>query len=746
MVNTLIKVQGIVQGVGFRPYVYNLALQHNLKGYVNNDDSGVNILLQGFKEDISAFLKQLETNPPVLAKIDSLNVTQTQTETFYKTFEIIQSEQTNSKSTIISPDIAVCDDCIGDIQDEKNFRFKYALTNCTNCGPRYSIIKTVPYDRVNTSMNKFIMCESCENEYINPANRRYHAQPVSCEVCGPKIVLFNKDDEEVCHDLCAIEQIATYIKSGNIVAIKGMGGFHIVCDATNEYSVDELRVRKNRPDKPFAVMFKNIDSLKEYAKLTQAEEEIVLSKEKPITLVKRIKTPKLARSVAPSIDRLGVFLPYTPLHTILFEYLENPIVATSANLSNEPIICSKDELLDKLGTVIDYVLDYDRDIINACDDSVVQSINDEIFVMRNARGYAPTSIKLPKKVDKKMLAIGANQKNTIALAFDDNLILSPHIGDLNSISSMDYFKRTIETFKRFYDFEPEVIVCDKHPNYETTKWATYECSQKHIELVQVQHHYAHVLATMAEHKLDEDVLAFAFDGTGYGDDGKIWGGEVFVTNKKEYERIYALQYFKLLGSEKAVREPKRVALSLLFDTFSFEEVLSLDCPTVHHFNDSELKVMHTVWQRELNAPYTSSVGRLFDAVASLAGIAHEQSYEGETGLKLEQLYDWHRAQAYEYEIIDGKLDIKKAIRAMVDDNESSVIATKFINMISNIIVDISLQHKDLPVVLTGGVFQNRTLLELTTKRLEVLEKRSYYSSKVPLNDAGIPVGQLYSQI
>ena len=746
MVSKHIKVQGVVQGVGFRPFVYNLALRLNLKGYVNNDDSGVNILLQGDEKVIESFIQELQDNPPPLANITNIIKSYASDSEIYSTFEIVQSISSMNKTTIVSPDIAVCQECIDDINDKLNFRYEYALTNCTNCGPRYSIIKTVPYDRENTSMQSFEMCEQCAAEYNDPLNRRYHAQPVSCEVCGPKIALYDNKDELLFTDIEAIKVLASFISEGKIVAIKGLGGFHLVCDATNDLAVEELRLRKNRPLKPFAVMFQNYETLCSFAKVSKHEKTILVSKEKPITLVDLKKPTKLSRFVAPKLNKIGAFLPYTPLHHILFKYLDKPIVATSANLSDEPIVISRNELVGKLGSVCDYILDFDRDIINACDDSVVQCINDDVSIVRNARGYAPTVIKLPQKVKQKVLAIGANQKNTIALAFDDNLILSPYIGDLQSITSMDFFKRTIKTFKCFYDFEPEVIVCDKHPNYETTKWATFETTQKNIQLVQVQHHYAHVLATMAEYNLKGDVLAFAFDGTGYGDDGKIWGGEVFFANAKAYERKYHFDYFKLLGSQQAIREPKRVALSLLFDNFDFDHVIKLDSPTVYSYNASELKLMHTVWQKELNAPYTSSVGRMFDAVASLAGVIQEQSYEGESGLKLEELYDWNRAQAYEYEIINDRIDFSKAIVQIVKDNESSVIATKFINMLSNIVVHLSNEHPNLPVVFTGGVFQNKTLLELTTKRLEVLGRTFYFSKKIPLNDSGISVGQVYSQL
>lgn len=734
-----IQVRGIVQGVGFRPFVYTLALNENLYGWVNNDDRGVNIALEGNASNIDNFINTLRKSPPPLSKIDSIEIYDLDIKN-YKSFEIIKSETTSSKSTIISPDIAVCEDCIDDINDETNFRFSYSLTNCTNCGPRYSIIKTVPYDRCNTSMSKFTMCDKCNDEYINPLDRRYHAQPVSCERCGPTIALYDNKNNELFKDLEAIKELALKIKEGHIVALKGMGGFHIVCDATNEKAVEELRIRKNRPSKPLAVMFKDIKQIKVNADITKKEEEIISSKEKPITLVKS-KFTTLSSKIAPNIDRLGCFIAYTPLHLILFRYLDIPLVATSANLSNEPIIRFKDDLIEKLSYVVDYVLDFDRDIVNACDDSVVQVVNDEIFVLRNARGYAPTSIKLKKKIDKKILALGANQKSTISLAFEDNLILSPHIGDLETITSVEYFTRTIETFKRFYDFIPDVIICDKHPNYESTKWA----NSQNIELVQIQHHYAHMLSCMAEYKLEEKVLAFCFDGTGYGDDSNIWGGEVFVGDNKSYKRVNFFKYFKLLGGEKAVKEPKRVALSFLFDNLSLEEVLNLDNPTIKAFSENEIKLLHTVWQKGLNAPLTSSVGRVFDAIASLSGILQIQSYEGETGLQIEMFYDSSIKDYYTFEIVDNQIDLNSCIKEVVSDNDKRIIASKFINTLVEIIVKICEDYEDLPVILTGGVFQNKTLLELVVKRLKSLNKVYYYSKRIPLNDGGISIGQIYSQ-
>ncbi len=740
MLSIKIEVKGTVQGVGFRPFVYNLALKHHIKGWVNNDEKGVNILLYSLEENINLFIKELQDNPPILAKIDSIKIEEIKSTNIYKTFEIKQSQNTNNKSTIISPDIAICEDCIKDINDKNNFRHNYALTNCTNCGPRYSIIKTLPYDRENTSMSKFLLCEDCKKEYKDPTNRRYHAQPVSCKKCGPNIGLYNKENKQLSRDLEAIKQIAQVIKDGKIVAIKGLGGFHLICDANNDKAVEELRLRKNRPNKPFALMFKNIESIKEYAIISKKEEELLISKEKPIVLVHKKKQSNLSKYIAPNINRLGCFISYTPLHHILFKFLDIPLLATSANLKDEPIIVFKDELIKKLAFVVDYVLDYNREIINACDDSVIQVINNDISKLRNARGYTPSALKLKKTINKKILALGANQKSTISIAFEDNLIVSPHIGDLNSIEAFEYYIRTIETFKRFYDFEPEIIVCDKHPNYENVKWAK---TLKNVQIVQVQHHYAHILSTMAEYNLKEKVLGFAFDGTGFGDDGNIWGGEVFVCDNKEYTRSYHLKYFSLLGGEKAVKEPKRIALALLFEIYTLDEILSLKHASTNIFTSSEIKLLHTMWRKGLNSPQTSSMGRLFDAIASFADILHVQSYEGESGLQIEQCYDKKNPDIYSYEIIDSTIDLTLMIKQILKQSDKKVICTMFINTIANIIINISNNHSFLPIVLSGGVFQNKTLLELITSKLDALNKTYYYSKEIPLNDGGISVGQIY---
>ena len=747
MKSFLIQITGIVQGVGFRPFVYNLAIKHNIKGWVNNDDRGVNILLNCKEQEAQNFINELQENPPVLAKINSINIEKITEIKECKSFEIKQSSNSNNKSTIISPDMSICNDCIEDINDMSNFRYNYSLTNCTNCGPRYSIIKTVPYDRVNTSMSSFMLCENCAKEYNNPTNRRYHAQPVSCEVCGPNVTLYNKYSEILESNINAVEKAADLINKGFILAIKGMGGFHLVCDASNDKVVSQLRINKNRPNKPYAVMFKDINSIKTYTKINLKEEETLCSKEKPIVLVKKKDDFSLSKLIAPNINQIGCFIAYTPLHHLLFRYLKNPILATSANLKDEPIIRSKDEVLNKLSLVVDYILDFNRDILNACDDSVIQIVENYNIKLRNARGYAPTSLKLEKTTNKKILALGANQKSTISLAFENNLILSPYIGDLNSIESVEYFERTIETFKRFYDFEPDIIVCDKHPNYESTKFAfKLKEINPNIELVQVQHHYAHILSTMAEYNLQKDVLGIAFDGTGYGDDGNIWGGEIFIANTKEYKRINHIAYFKLLGGEMAVKEPKRVALSLLFDNFGLEDILVMDLACVKAFKTNEIKMLHTMWQKGLNASYTSSVGRLFDAIASFADILHTQSYEGETGLLIEQNYDSSINEYYSYKITNEQIDLSSMIKEIILDLDKKLICSKFINTMVQIILDLADTYENLPVVLSGGVFQNKTLLQILIGKFQKQGREFYFNIDIPANDGGLSIGQIYHKI
>ncbi len=709
----IITITGRVQGVGFRPFIYNLAIKFNLKGYVKNNEVGVYIFVEGEDSFLNSFIDEIDKQPPPLAEI--IGITINDVIPLYKgQFEIVQNaiETSTSKMAIISPDFAICDKCKIDIVTKHHWFYNYFATTCTDCGPRYSIVQTVPYDRENTSMSKFKMCSYCQEEYENPLNRRYHAQPISCHNCGPQLN-------------SSIQDIAQRIKEGYIVAIKGIGGFHIVCDATNGDTLKQLRKYKNRPTKPFAIMFKNLEELKISANISKNEEKILISKEAPIVILKKAKAYNLSKYIAPSIDRIGCFLPYTPLQILLLKYLDNPIVATSANLGNEPIIQDIEEIKLKL-PFIKNILDFDRDIVNAVDDSLVQVVDEKIQLLRLARGYAPFHIKLPKKISKKILAVGANQKNTIALAFEDNLIISPYIGDLNSLKSFDFFKRTLETFKNFYDFEPDIIVHDKHPNYETTKWA----KQQKKELFPVQHHLAHIYACKAEFCLSGEYLGFSFDGTGYGDDGLLWGGEIFVGDKRKYN----FKPIKLLGGERAIKEPRRVALSLLFDRYPLDDVLSFKLP----FTKNEINLLYKSYTKNLNAPLSTSVGRLFDGIASLAGICDFQTYEGEAGLLCEMAYKPKCKSHFQFDIKNNQIEIDF-------DYFDKDIVTKFINTLVEIVIFIALEEK-LEVILSGGVFQNKILLELIIKKLKKQNILFYYQRNTPINDGGISLGQIWKYI
>ncbi|MBL0708809.1 MAG: carbamoyltransferase HypF, partial [Sulfurimonas sp.] len=632
------KIFGQVQGVGFRPFIYKLATQLSLNGFVKNNENGVVVEIQGRKKDIKNFEVLLDSKLPSLARIDKILKTQLKSKD-YTSFEIIQTTHaldTGVKTALISPDIATCLECLNDIKNEKKY-LDYFATNCTNCGPRYSIVKTVPYDRVSTSMKEFKMCESCEDEYKDPLNRRYHAQAISCDSCGPKLSE-------------SIKKTAGYIEEGKIVAIKGVGGFHIVCDASNDEVVKKLREFKQRPSKPFAIMCKDKEQVKEIASMSEKEKELLSSKEAPIVILTKEtkRDKKYSKYVAPNIDRIACFLPYTPLYHLLFEHLRKPIVATSANLASEPIIIDAKVIKEKL-PFVEFVLDFNRDIINGVDDSLVQVVAGDTQMLRLSRGFGPKIIKLPFKSKKKILAVGANAKNAIAFVIDDSIILSPHIGDLGSLKAFEFFKDMVVTFKRFYDFEPDIIVHDKHPNYETSAWAKLQDK----ELVEVQHHLAHIYATKAEFGLDGEYLGFSFDGTGYGDDGSLWGGEIFLGDKRKY----TFKSIKLLGGEKAIKEPRRVALSMLFDRYTLDEVLSLDLELIDSFKKSEIKILHQSHTKNLNAPKSSSVGRMFDAIASFASLLHFQSYEGEAGLICEKNYNPNINKYFEYEIIDNIIDI-----------------------------------------------------------------------------------------
>jgi len=731
-----IDIQGTVQGVGLRPFIYTLAMRLGIGGEVFNHSNGVTITLNANTSSLQNFIQQIQEQKPPLSQIDNIVFDEVQYRVF-DTFSIIQSQAQEHSFTIMPPDISLCDDCKAELKDPNNRRYRYPFITCTNCGVRYTIIQKLPYDRANTSMAKFSMCKACEEEYLNPLDRRYHAQPIGCFDCGATLTLHSKSEALNMGQDAMIEGVVRFIKEGKIVAIKGVGGYHLVCDATSESAVQVLRKRKHRPDKPLAVMVKDMTMAREFAQISSREEELLCSIERPIVLLSKSHEEVLALSVAPHIDKIGLFLPYTPLHLLILEALERPIVATSANLSDEPLARNFEEL-SQLSHVWDYCLDHDREIVNGCDDSVLAVVDDKPLFFRRARGYAPKAIKLPFKLDKKVLALGANQKSTIAIAFEDKAILSPHIGDLNTINSVEYFKEHIAHLRQIYDFQEERVVCDKHPNYESSKYAKeLQTHNQALEIEEIQHHVAHIQGVRLEHGIREKVLGIAFDGTGYGDDGKLWGGEFLLCDDHSYKRIAHIAYFKLLGGEKAIKEPRRVALSLLFECYG-KEALELDSPTIYAFSPNELKMLYLSWEKGLNAPFTSSFGRLFDGVASLSGIIQTLSYEGQSGAMMESYYDADVQSLYLWNIDDGQIDIKPMIKMMLLEKDTKAMISKFFNTLVNIIEQIAGQY-DYPIVLAGGVFQNIVLVNLVLKRLG---KGVFINREVPPNDGAIALGQI----
>ncbi len=724
-----LTIKGTVQGVGFRPFIYTLAKKYNLKGTISNNSNGVEILIN--LTNIKDFIFSIEKNLPSLAKINSIEIENINYIEF-KDFKIIDTKNMGDIKSNIPPDISICKECEKELFNLNNRRYGYPFITCTNCGVRYSIIYDLPYDRAKTSMKKFKMCKACEAEYNNPLNRRYHAQPIGCWDCGANLSLWDKNKKLIINNEKLIDNVVTLIKEGHILAIKGVGGYHLVCDANNKKAIQKLRDRKKRPAKPFAIMVKDIEMAKELVYINQKEKELLISKEKPIVL---LKAKKIDKDIAPNISKLGIFLPYTPLHLLILKELNSPLVATSANITDEPIATTTDDI-KKLSNIYDYLVDNNRDIVNGCDDSVVMVIRNQTIFIRRARGYTPISIELPYKLDKKVLAVGANQKNTIAIGFDNKVILSPHIGDLDGIKSIEYFKDNIENLKRIYRFKPEIVVYDRHPNYESSKYA----KSLDIEGKEIQHHYAHILGVMAEKGLTKKVLGVAFDGTGYGDNGKLWGGEFLICNYKGYKRVAYIKYFKLLGGAKAIKEPKRVALSLLFDIYG-ENALNLDNPTIKAFTLKELKTQYLMWKKGLNSPLTSSMGRLFDAIASLTDICQVMSFEGESGIRMEEYYNKDIKELYSFNLINNQIDISPIIENIVQEKNKVVAISKFFNTLVEIIFTIYKEH-NLPLVLSGGVFQNRVLLELILDKIPT----AIINNQIPPNDGGISLGQVVSTL
>ncbi|MDH3529340.1 MAG: carbamoyltransferase HypF, partial [Acidobacteriota bacterium] len=616
-------VRGAVQGVGFRPFVFRLAKDLDLTGWINNSPSGVFIEVEGPPTKLRSFLLRLESEKPPRSHIQSLESSFLDA-AGYNTFEIRPSNRNGEKTAVVLPDIATCKDCLRDVFDPLDRRFLYPFTNCTNCGPRFSIIEALPYDRRHTTMKTFEMCTECLSEYEDPLNRRFHAQPNACPVCGPQLELLDQSGRTLFRRHEALEQTADLVRLGRIVAVKGLGGFHLVADAGNGNAVKTLRLRKHREEKPLALMFPDLASAQEVCEVSAVERRLLTSPETPIVLLKKTKGGnEISGYIAPGNPYLGVMLPYTPLHHMLMGELGFPIVATSGNLSDEPICTDNDEALTRLRDIADFFLVHDRPIVRHVDDSIVREMAGREMVLRRARGFAPLPVQISVETPP-VLATGAHLKNAIATSSDRQVFVSQHIGDLETVQAFDAFRDVIASFERLYEVRPEVVAHDAHPDYLSTRFAV-ESGFRHVA---VQHHYAHVLSCMAENELEPPVLGIAWDGTGFGTDGTIWGGEFLRVGETDFERFAHFRAFGLPGGDKAVREPRRTALGLLFEVFGEDVFEMSDLETVRTFDEREIPVMRKMLRNKLNAPVTSSAGRLFDAVASIIGVRQRVGFEG----------------------------------------------------------------------------------------------------------------------
>lgn len=745
-----ICVRGTVQGVGFRPFVYRLAREMGLAGWVNNSPQGVFIEVEGGNDRLNEFVARLRDERPPRSFIQSLESTILDTAGF-EGFEIRESLKEGGRTALVLPDTGICDECLDEIFDPANRRYRYPFTNCTNCGPRFSIIESLPYDRANTTMRGFRMCELCEAEYLDPLDRRFHAQPNACPECGPRLELLDAAGESLMTGDEALKAAARAIRAGLIVAVKGLGGFHLMVDAASDDAVRELRRRKHREEKPFALMFQGMESLRVECEVSALEERLLASPESPIVLLGRRRGSKTAISqlVAPGNPFLGAMLPYTPLHHLLTAEVGLPVVATSGNLSDEPICIDENEAVERLSGIAHLFLVHDRPIARHVDDSIVRIVAGREMVMRRARGYAPLPVPLKSAPAVSILACGAHLKNTVALAVGDNAFISQHIGDLENRPSLEAFKGVIGSLKRLYEAAPAVAAHDLHPDYLSSSYA----ENSGLRTVPVQHHFAHVLSCMAENRIDGPVLGIAWDGTGLGTDGTIWGGEFLKVElsggKYGFERFAHLRQFRLPGGDAAIRQPRRSALGLLCEIFGVEAAHTVIAGA---FDAGETKTLLAMIAGKINSPLTSSAGRLFDAVASIAGLRHRVRHEGQAAMELEFLLDGHSTdEHYSFELRgDGRaplvVDWEPMVREMIADISSGspawLVSSKFHNTLILAIVGAADRSRIESVVLTGGCFQNKYLLERAVGRLGDRGFKPYWHQRVPTNDGGISLGQI----
>jgi hydrogenase maturation protein HypF len=745
-----IRVRGVVQGVGFRPFVYRLAHQYNLSGWVRNTSGSVDIEVEGAGKAVRSFLTDLKDKAPPMARIEDIKATFHPSKG-YTGFQIEPSLSREGQYQLVSPDIATCKDCQREIFSAEDRRFRYPFTNCTNCGPRFTIIEDIPYDRPKTTMRKFQMCPRCQHEYDDPLDRRFHAQPNACPDCGPALELADNDGN-LAVSKNIIKKASQLLKDGKILAVKGLGGFQLACDATSGEAVKTLRDRKRRPSKPLAVMMADIKEIERHCLVSEEEKKLLESPQCPIVLLRWKPGSDIAESVAPGLKYLGVMLPYTPLHHLLLKEAALPLVMTSGNLSEEPIAKDNDEALRRLKGIADYFLMHNRDIYARYDDSVYMVEEGQPVALRRARGYAPYPIFLPFK-SKQILACGAEDKNTFCLTRDEHAFLSQHIGDMENEETLEHFENTINLYKKLFRIEPEIIAYDMHPDYLSTKYAIEAGASSSVKLVPVQHHHAHIAACLAENGVKDRVIGVAFDGTGYGADSTIWGGEFLLADCKDFRRVGHFEYMPLPGGVAAIKKPYRLALSYLYTLLG--DGFSLAGLPLAGLDPAEIEIIKKQLRQKINSPLASSAGRLFDAVSALVGVRWEIDYEAQAAIELEMLAPGKtdKKGAYPFSIdVEGGMRVvrlKELLAAVVDDVRNEVpvpeISLRFHHTVAEIVAEmcklVADDSKIKRVALSGGVFQNRLLLKLASAALtregfEVLTHRL-----APANDGGISLGQ-----
>lgn len=746
-----ISASGVVQGVGFRPFIYGLAKKHGLNGWVCNTSEDVKIEIEGKRSDIDLFIYGLDHEAPPLAHIEDISVSFA-APAGYDKFEIRQSIAQPGKYQLISPDIATCKACLDDILSSDNRRYQYPFTNCTNCGPRFTIIKDIPYDRPLTTMSIFTMCPDCLHEYEDPLDRRFHAQPNACPVCGPRLELTAIDVTPV-KTTDIVAKTASLLREGRIIAIKGLGGFLLACDAENAQSVMLLRQRKRRPSKPFAIMLKDMDTVRLHCEVYAAEERLLTSPQSPVVLLKWRKDSTVCQEAAPALKHLGVMMPYTPLHHLLMRAVDRPLVMTSGNISEEPIAGQNNEALRRLGNIADYFLMHNRDIYSTYDDSVTATVEGMPVIVRRARGYAPYPIHLNFQAPQ-LLACGAEEKNTFCLTRDNHAFVSQHIGDMENMDTMQHYEHTLDIYQRLFRIKPELIAHDMHPEYLPTKFALELAGKENLQAVPVQHHHAHIASCLADNGMDGPVIGVAFDGTGYGTDGHIWGGEFMIATSAQFTRVGQLEYLPLPGGSLAIKKPYRTAAGYL-SVLDFRNALKNRLKPAYNIDNTEIELIMRQVEAGLNTPLTSSMGRLFDAVSALAGVCGSISYEAQAAIELESLAYEGANEKGSYPLVlqnnGGYIIVRMhdMFGAILDDISKAtavpLIAMKFHNTIAGLARDVCLALQKITglstVALSGGCFQNRLLLSKTLVILKEAGFNVLFHSQVPTNDGGISLGQ-----